>query len=80
MAPYEALYERRCQTPLCWYQDGESMIVAPKMVQQTTDKVKQIRARLKVTQDCQKSYADNRRRPLEFEAGEHVFLRVTPTT
>ncbi|MCI27758.1 retrotransposon protein, partial [Trifolium medium] len=80
MAPYEALCGRRCQTPLCWYQDGESMIVGPEMVQQTTDKVKQIRARLKVTQDRQKSYADKRRKSLEFEAGEHVFLRVTPTT
>ncbi|MCI49515.1 hypothetical protein A2U01_0070759, partial [Trifolium medium] len=56
------------------------MIVGPEMEQQTTDNVKQIRARLKVTQDRQKSYADKRRRPLEFEAGEHVFLRVTPTT
>jgi hypothetical protein len=80
MAPYEALYGRRCQTPLCWYQDGESMIVGPEMVQQTTDKVRKIRARMKVAQDRQKSYADRRRRPLEFEAGEHVFLRVTPTT
>ncbi|MCI77062.1 hypothetical protein A2U01_0098332, partial [Trifolium medium] len=61
MAPYEALYVRRCQTPLCWYQDGEIMMVGPEMVQQTTDKVKQIRARLKVTQDRQKSYADKRR-------------------
>ncbi|MCI92906.1 hypothetical protein A2U01_0114203, partial [Trifolium medium] len=51
------------------------------MVQQTTDKVKQIRTRMKVTQDRQKSYADKRRRPLEFEEEEeHVFLRVTPTT
>ncbi|MCI51743.1 hypothetical protein A2U01_0072987, partial [Trifolium medium] len=56
------------------------MIVGPEMVQQTTDKVKHIRARLKVTQDRQKSYADKRCRPLEFEAGEHVFLRVTLTT
>ncbi|CAJ2644784.1 unnamed protein product [Trifolium pratense] len=80
MAPFEALYGRRCQTPLCWYQDGESIIVGPEMVQQTTNKVKQIRARLKATQDRQKSYADKHRRPLEFEAGDHVFLRVTPTT
>jgi hypothetical protein len=50
------------------------------MVQQTTDKVRKIRARMKVAQDRQKSYADKRRRPLEFEAGDHVFLRVTPTT
>ncbi|MCI35278.1 retrotransposon protein, partial [Trifolium medium] len=74
MAPYEALYGRRCQTPLCWYQDGENMIVGHEIVQQTTDKVKQIRARMKVTRDRQKSYADKRRRPLEFEAGEHVFF------
>ncbi|KAK2395503.1 hypothetical protein QL285_057237 [Trifolium repens] len=80
MAPYEALYGRRCQTPLCWYQDGESMIVGPEMVQQTTDKVRKIRAMMKVAQDRQKSYADKRRRPLEFEEGDHVFLRVTPTT
>ncbi|KAK2388470.1 hypothetical protein QL285_062153 [Trifolium repens] len=80
MAPYEALYGRRCQTPLCWYQDGESMIVGPEMVQQTTDKVRKIRAMMKVAQDRQKSYADRRRRPLEFEEGDHVFLRVNPTT
>ncbi|KAK2420476.1 hypothetical protein QL285_031201 [Trifolium repens] len=80
MAPYEALYGRRCQTPLCWYQDEESMIVGPEMVQQTTDKVRKIRAMMKVAQDRQKSYADRRRRPLEFEEGDHVFLRVTPTT
>ncbi|KAK2403361.1 hypothetical protein QL285_052808 [Trifolium repens] len=80
MAPYEALYGRRCQTPLCWYQDGESMIVGPEMVQQTTDKVRKIRAMMKVAQDRHKSYADRRRRPLEFEEGDHVFLRVTPTT
>ncbi|KAK2367491.1 hypothetical protein QL285_080769 [Trifolium repens] len=80
MAPYEALYGRRCQTPLCWYQDGESLIVGPEMVQQTTDKVRKIRAMMKVAQDRQKSYADRRQRPLEFEEGDHVFLRVTPTT
>ncbi|KAK2450171.1 hypothetical protein QL285_009303 [Trifolium repens] len=80
MTPYEALYGRRCQTPLCWYQDGESMLVGPEMVQQTTDKVRKIRAMMKVAQDRQKSYADRRRRPLEFEEGDHVFLRVTPTT
>ncbi|KAK2409994.1 hypothetical protein QL285_045389 [Trifolium repens] len=80
MAPYEALYGRRCQTPLCWYQDGESLIIGPEMVQQTTDKVRKIRAMMKVAQDRQKSYADRRRRPLEFEEGDHVFLRVTPTT
>ncbi|XP_058784492.1 uncharacterized protein LOC131659297 [Vicia villosa] len=54
--------------------------MGPEMMQQTTDKVKMIRQRMKVSQDLQKSHADRRRRPLEFEEGEHVFLRVTPTT
>ena len=80
MVPYEALYGRKCQTPLCWYQDSESMIVSPEMVQQTTEKVKLIRERMKIAQSRQKSYVDHGRRPLEFEVKEHVFLRVTQTT
>jgi hypothetical protein len=80
MAPYEALYGRKCQTPLCWYQDGESIMFGPEIVQQTTEKVKQIREKMKVAQSRQKSYSDRRRRPLEFQEGEHVFLRVTSTT
>ncbi|XP_057418513.1 uncharacterized protein LOC130712711 [Lotus japonicus] len=80
MAPYEALYGRRCRTPLCWYQDGENLIVGPELVQQTTEKVKQIREKMRASQSRQKSYADVRRKDLEFEAGDHVFLRVTQTT
>ena len=80
MAPYEALYGRRCRTPLCWYQDGESVVVGPKLLRQTTEKVKLIQERMKASQSRQKSYADQRRRPLEFEPGDHVFLRITPTT
>jgi len=79
MAPYEALYGRRCKTPLCWNQDGEAVVLGPKFLQMTTDKVKIIKDRMRATQSQQKSYADKRRRPLEFEAGDHVFLRVTPT-
>jgi len=79
MAPYEALYGRRCRTPLCWNQDGESLVLGPEFLQQTTEKVKAIRERMKATQSKQKSYADKRRRPLEFEVGDHVFLRETPT-
>ena len=79
MAPYEALYGRRCRTPLCWNQNGESLVLGPKFLQQTAEKVKAIQERMRATQSTQKSYADKRRRPLEFEAGDHVFLRVTPT-
>jgi len=79
MAPYEALYGRRCRTPLCWNQDGESLVLGPEFLQQTSEEVRAIQERMKATQSRQKSYADKRRRPLEFEAGDHVFLRVTPT-
>ncbi|XP_047148409.1 uncharacterized protein LOC124820701 [Vigna umbellata] len=80
MAPFEALYGRRCRTPLCWFQEGESVLVGPKLIQQTTEKLKLIQERMKASQSRQKSYVDKRRRPLEFAVGDHIFLRVTPIT
>jgi len=80
MACYEALYGRRCRTPLCWYQDGEAFGLGPEFLQQMTSKVKLIQDRMRATQSRQKSYADKRRRPLEFDEGDRVFLRVMPTT
>ena len=80
MALYEALYGRRCQTPLCWNDDGEANVLGPDLVEETTEKIKGIRQKIQTTQSRQKSYADNRRRPLEFSEGDHVFLKVTPTT
>ena len=78
MAPYEALYGRKCRTPVCWDEVGERKSVGPEIVQVTCDKIKVIRDRLKIAQDRQKSYADNRRRDLEFEVGDMVFLRISP--
>nr|KYP37404.1 Retrotransposable element Tf2 [Cajanus cajan] len=80
VAPYRMLYGRRCRTPLCWYQDGESVVVGPELILQTTEKVKQIQERMKTAQSMQKSYVDKRQKPLEFAEGEHVFLKVTPTS
>ena len=80
MAPYEALYGRRCRTPLCWYQDGEAVLVGPKLLEQTTEKVRTVRNKMQASQSKHKAYADRRRRPLEFATGDHVFLRVTRTT
>nr|KYP56886.1 Transposon Ty3-G Gag-Pol polyprotein [Cajanus cajan] len=80
MTPFEALYRRKCRTPLCWFKEGESMMVGPEIILQTTEKVKQIQERMKAAQSRQKSYADKRRKPLEFSEGEYVFLKVTPTT
>jgi len=80
MAPFEVLYGRKCRTPLCWFQDGESMLIGPELIQQNNEKVKKIQERLKTSLSRQKSYANQRRRPLDFSAGDHVFLRVTPFT
>ena len=78
MAPYEALYGRPCRSPICWTEVGESSITGPDLIRDTSDKVGMIRKRLFTAQSRQKSYANVRRRPLEFKAGDHVFLKVMP--
>ena len=78
MAPYEALYGRPCKSPICWTEMGESSITGPDMIRDTSEKVSLIRQRLLTAKSQQKSYADVRRRPLEFEIGDHVFLKVMP--
>ena len=78
MAPYEALYGRPCRSPVCWTEVGERPTTCPKLVRDTSEKVDLIRKRLLTTQSQQKSYADRRRPPLEFEVGDHVFLKVMP--
>ena len=78
MALYEALYGRPCTSPLCWTEVGESSIIGPDLIRDTSEKVSLIRQRLLTAQSRQKSYADVRRRPLEFEVGDHVFLKVMP--
>jgi hypothetical protein len=78
MAPFEALYGRRCRSPLYWDEVGERKLLGPELVQLTAEKVKVIRDKMATAQSRQKSYADNRRRDLEFEVGDHVFLKVSP--
>jgi len=78
MAPYEALYGRKCRTSLCWEEVGDKQLIGPKLVQINTENIKIVNDRMKAAQDRQKSYADNRRRPLEFGIGKKVFLKVTP--
>ncbi|KAK1411706.1 hypothetical protein QVD17_38266 [Tagetes erecta] len=77
-APFEALYGRKCRSPLCWAEIGEKELTGPEIIQETTDKVSQVRKRLEATASRQKSYADNRRKPLEFQVGDRVFLKVSP--
>ncbi|RVW68608.1 Retrovirus-related Pol polyprotein from transposon 17.6 [Vitis vinifera] len=78
MTPYEALYGRTYRLPLCWIELGESRLVGPEIVQETIEKIQLIKEKLKTTQDRQKSYADQKRRLLEFEEGDWVFVKVSP--
>ena len=78
MAPCEALYGRRCRTPLCWTELSEKKIIGLDLIQETEEKVKRIRERLKLATDRQKSYADMRRKDIRYEIGEKVFLKVSP--
>ncbi|GAU48777.1 hypothetical protein TSUD_406200 [Trifolium subterraneum] len=80
MAPFEALYGRRCRTPLCWYESGENVVLGPNIVQETTEKIRMIKEKMKAYQSRQKSYHDKKRKDIEFQEGDHVFLRVTSTT
>ncbi|GKB17941.1 putative reverse transcriptase domain-containing protein [Tanacetum coccineum] len=77
-APFEALYRRKCRPPVLWAKIGESQLIGPELVQETTDKVVFIKERLKAARDHQKSYADNIRKPLEFEVADKVLLKVLP--
>ncbi|XP_017635921.1 uncharacterized protein LOC108477979 [Gossypium arboreum] len=75
MASYEALYGRKCHTPLCWIELGERRVLGPKLVFETEDKVRLIRDYLKVGSDRQKSYADLKRREIEYSVRDSVFLK-----
>ncbi|GKC72707.1 reverse transcriptase domain-containing protein [Tanacetum coccineum] len=76
--PFEALYGRKCRSPVLWAEIGEGSLIGPELVQETTDKVVVIKERLQAARDRQKSYADNRRKPLKFEVGDRVMLKVSP--
>ncbi|GJT94526.1 putative reverse transcriptase domain-containing protein [Tanacetum coccineum] len=77
-APFEALYGRKCRTPIAWAEVGESKLFGQEIVQETTDKIVQIKERLKAARDRQKSYADHRQKLLEFSVGDKVLLKVSP--
>jgi len=78
MAPYEDLYRRRCRSPIGWFEVGEVGLIGPDLVHQAMEKVKVIQERLKTTQSLQKSYTDVRRRELEFEVDDLVYLKFSP--
>ncbi|GKA55921.1 putative reverse transcriptase domain-containing protein [Tanacetum coccineum] len=69
-APYEALYGRKCRSPVCWAEVGEAQLTGPELIQETTEKIVLIKQRMQAAQDRQKSYADRKRKPMEFESLE----------
>ncbi|GJT27367.1 putative reverse transcriptase domain-containing protein [Tanacetum coccineum] len=77
-SPFEALYGRKCHSLIMWAEVQEGQLIGPKLVQETTEKISQIKDRLKDARDRQKSYANKRRKPLEFSVGEYVLLKVSP--
>ncbi|GJU73290.1 putative reverse transcriptase domain-containing protein [Tanacetum coccineum] len=77
-APFEALYGRKCRSPVCWTEVGEAQILSPELIQETTERIVQIKQRMQAARDRQKSYTDLKRKPMEFQVGDKVMLKVSP--
>nr|GEV03627.1 putative reverse transcriptase domain-containing protein [Tanacetum cinerariifolium] len=74
-APFEALYGRKCRSPVCWAEVRDTQLTGPEIIQETTEKIVQIKQRLHAVRDRQKSYANVRRKPFEFQQFEEVSIR-----
>ncbi|GKD11501.1 putative reverse transcriptase domain-containing protein [Tanacetum coccineum] len=77
-APFESLYGRKCRSPVCWTEVGEAQILGPELIQETTKKIIQIKQRMQDARDRQKSYADLKHKPIEFQVEDKVMLKVSP--
>ncbi|GKE24592.1 putative reverse transcriptase domain-containing protein, partial [Tanacetum coccineum] len=77
-APFKALYGRKCRSPIFWADVRDSQLTGPEIIHKTTEKIIQIKSRIQAARDRQKSYADIRRKPLEFQVGNKVMLNVSP--
>ncbi|GJV05949.1 putative reverse transcriptase domain-containing protein [Tanacetum coccineum] len=76
--PFEALYGRKCQSHICWAEVGDAQFIGPEIVHEKTEKIIQIKKRIQAARDRQKSYADRRHKPFEFEVRDKVMLKVSP--
>ncbi|GKA35990.1 putative reverse transcriptase domain-containing protein [Tanacetum coccineum] len=74
--PYEALYGRKCRSPMCWVKVGEAQLTGPKLIQETTEKIVLIKQRIQAAKDRQKSYTDLKQKPMEFKVRDRVMLKV----
>nr|GFB25353.1 putative reverse transcriptase domain-containing protein [Tanacetum cinerariifolium]GFB81508.1 putative reverse transcriptase domain-containing protein [Tanacetum cinerariifolium] len=77
-APFEALYGRKFRSPICWAEVGDRQLTGPEIIHETTEKIVQIKSRIQAARDRQKSYADVRQKPLEFQVRDNVMLKVSP--
>ncbi|GKE90497.1 putative reverse transcriptase domain-containing protein, partial [Tanacetum coccineum] len=76
--PFEALYGRKCRSPICWAEVGDVQLTGLEIIHETTEKIVQIRQRLQAARDRQRSYANVRRKSLEFQVGDRVMLNLSP--
>ncbi|GJS58854.1 putative reverse transcriptase domain-containing protein [Tanacetum coccineum] len=77
-APFKALYGRKCCSPVCWTKVGEAQILGRELIQETTEKIFQIKKRMQASRDRQKSYTDLKRKPMDFQVRDNVMLKVLP--
>nr|GFB76272.1 putative reverse transcriptase domain-containing protein [Tanacetum cinerariifolium] len=77
-APFEAIYRRKCRSPLCWAEVGDAQLTGPEIIHETTEKIVQIKSKIQAARDRQKSYADLKRKPMDFQVGDKVMLKVSP--
>nr|GFB10250.1 putative reverse transcriptase domain-containing protein [Tanacetum cinerariifolium] len=77
-APFEALYDRKCHSPVYWIEVGGAQILDPELIQETIEKIVQIKQGMQAARDRQKSYADLKRKPMEFQVGDKIMLKVSP--
>ncbi|GKB96698.1 hypothetical protein Tco_0982835, partial [Tanacetum coccineum] len=68
----------QCRSPVCWAEVREVQLTGPEIVQETTENVIQIKQRIQAARDRQKSYTDLKRKPMEFQVGDRVMLKVSP--
>ncbi|GKC18275.1 putative reverse transcriptase domain-containing protein [Tanacetum coccineum] len=77
-APFEALYSQKCRSPVCWAEVREVQLTGLEIVQETIEKIIQIKKRIQAARDRQKSYANLKHKPMEFQVGDRVMLKVSP--
>ena len=77
-SPFEILYGQKCNTPISWSNSVDRLVLGPELLKEMEEIVKKVQSNLKIAQDRQKTQADLKTTPKEFQVGEHVFIKVRP--